>query len=275
MEDRGEAWAHAKGSKGWRSPPTGYKDKDLVGVPWMLAFAMRADGWFLRQCNIWAKPNCMPESVSDRSTVSHEYVFHFSKSNDYFYDNAAARTPPPPQTETELAHNSIEARKARANPDAKAVPTASRNAIRKHGSTLTGALHGRHADTPLPPGERRSDKQRGHTRKHAGFNARWDSMEKSEQLANGANLRSVWWIAPAQYREGHYAVMPDRLAEICIAAGSPHGGTILDPFGGAGTTGLVADRMGRDAILIELNPEYADMAKRRIVNDAPLFAEVS
>jgi DNA modification methylase len=93
--------------------------------------------------------------------------------------------------------------------------------------------------------------------------------------ATEANLRSVWWISPAQFREGHYAVMPDRLAEICIAAGSPPGGVILDPFGGAGTTGLVADRMQRDAILVELNPEYAEMARRRIHGDSPLFAEVA
>ena len=243
MEDRGEAWAHAKDSKGWRKPQTGYKDKDLVGVPWMLAFAMRAEGWYLRQCNIWAKPNGMPESVRDRSTVSHEYVFQFAKNNDYWYDTEAARTPAAPDTETRLAG-------------------------------LTGSPHGRHAETPLPPKERRSNKQRGHPRKHQGFNDRWDSMEKSEQLAGGSNLRSVWWIAPAQYREGHYAVMPDALAEICITAGCKPGGTVLDPFGGAGTTGLVADRLQRDAILIELNPEYAEMARNRITNDAPLFAEV-
>ena len=332
MQDRGEAWAHAKDAKGWRSPPTGYKDKDLVGVPWMLAFAMRNEGWYLRQCNIWGKPNCMPESVTDRSTASHEYVFHFAKNNDYFYDAEAARTPPPPQSDTELARNSIEARKDRANADAKSAPTAERNGIR------------------------RSDKQRGHTRKHEGFNDRWDAMERSEQMAGGANLRSVWWISPAQYREGHFAVMPSLLAEICIRAGtSAHGvcaqcgkpweritekgaadvehqracggdaageyhgeavkdyegagvqnasavkarvlagmadritlgwqrtcecdagvvpATVLDPFGGAGTTGLVADRLGRNAILIELNPDYVALARQRVIADAPLLAEV-
>lgn len=250
MEQRSEAWAHVKGNKGWRSPPSGYKDKDLVGVPWMVAFALRADGWFLRQCNIWAKPNCMPESVTDRSTVSHEYVFHLSKSNDYFYDNDAARTPPAPSSETRLAQDvEAQAGNERAN----------------GGGKTNGTMKA----------VRRSDKQRGHTRKHAGFNDRWDAMSLEDQRANGANLRSVWWIAPAQYREGHYAVMPSGLAEICIAAGCPIGGTVLDPFGGAGTTGLVSDRMQRNAILIELNPEYAEMARRRIQGDAPLFAEVA
>lgn len=249
MAERGDAWAHAKGSKGWRKPPVGYKDKDLVGIPWMTAFALRSAGWYLRQCNIWAKPNGMPESVQDRSTVSHEYVFQLSKNNDYFYDIDAARTPPTPGTETRLAQNvEAQAGSERANGGAK-------------------------TNGPMKA-VRRSDKQRGHTRRHDGFNDRWDAMERDEQVANGSNLRSVWWIAPAQYREGHYAVMPDTLAEICIVAGSQKGDTILDPFGGAGTTGLVADRLGRNAILCELNPEYAAMAERRIKNDSPMFAEV-
>ena len=249
MDDRGEAWAHAKNAKGWRSPLAGYKDKDLVGVPWMLAFALRADGWYLRQCNIWAKPNGMPESVSDRSTISHEYVFHLSKSADYYYDNDSARTPPAPSTETRLAQNvDAQTGSERANGGAK----------------TNGPMRA----------VRRSDKQRGHTRRHAGFNDRWDAMERAEQLADGANLRSVWWISPAQYRGEHYAVMPDRLAEICIVAGCPLGGTVLDPFGGVGTTGLVADRLGRHAILIELNPKNAAAAERRIAGDAGMFADV-
>jgi DNA modification methylase len=250
MAERGDAWAHAKQSKGWRSPPTGYKDKDLVGLPFMLAFAMRADGWFWRQCNIWAKPNGMPESVSDRSTISHEYVLHFSKQNDYWYDSDAARTPAAPSFETRLAQDvDSQAGSDRANGGAKTNGT-------------------------MKAVSRKSDKRRGHTRRHAGFNDRWDAMERDGQIANGANLRSVWWISPAQYRGGHYAVMPDTLAEICITAGCPKGGVVLDPFGGAGTTGLVADRLGRDAILIELNPEYAEMAERRIKDDAGMFASV-
>lgn len=251
MEQRGDAWAHSKGAKGWRSPPSGYKDKDLVGVPWMLAFALRADGWYLRQCNIWAKPNCMPESVTDRSTAAHEYVFHLSKSNSYYYDDERARTPAAPSSETRLAQD-VEAQEGseRANGGAK-------------------------TNGPMKAVQRRTDKQRGHSRKHNGFNDRWDAMSVAEQRAQGANLRSVWWISPAQYGEGHYAVMPDALAEICIVAGCPPGGTVIDPFGGAGTVGLVADRLQRDAILIELNPEYAAMAERRIRGDAPMFAEVS
>lgn len=249
MAERGEAWAHAKQSKGWRSPPAGYKDKDLVGVPWMFAFAARADGWYLRQCNIWAKPNGMPESTRDRSTASHEYVFHLTKNNDYWYDTDAARTPAAPATETRLAQNvEAQAGNDRANGGAK-------------------------TNGPMKA-VRRSNKQAGHPRRLSGFNDRWDAKEVAGDNPSGANLRSVWWIAPAQYREGHYAVMPDPLAELCIVAGCPPGGTVLDPFGGAGTTGLVADRLQRNAVLIELNPQYAQMARDRITGDAPLFAEV-
>lgn len=250
MQDRGPAWAHANGKTGWRKPPNGYKDKDLLGLPWMVAFALRADGWYLRQCNIWAKPNCMPESVSDRSTASHEYVFHLTKSGDYWYDANAARTPPAPSTETRLAQNICE----------------------QKGSTRANG--GQRATAPMKA-VRRTEKQRGHRRRHNGLNDKWDAMQVADQMSAGANLRSVWWISPAQFRDAHYAVMPNKLAEICILAGCPVGGTVIDPFGGAGTTGLVADRLRRDAILIELNPEYADIAERRIRADAPLFVDVS
>jgi DNA modification methylase len=227
----------------------GLKNKDLIGIPWMLAFALRADGWFLRSDIIWAKPNGMPESVQDRPTRSHEMVFLLSKSPRYFYDNEALRTPPAPSSETRLAQN-VE---AQAGSD------------RANGGEKTNG--------PMKA-VRRSDKQRGHTRRHDGFNDRWDAMERSEQLAGGANLKSVWWLAPAQFRDSHFATMPESLAEICVLGGCPRGGTVLDPFGGAGTTGLVADRLQRDAILIELNPEYAAIAERRLGKDGGMFAEV-
>ncbi len=245
MVERGHAWDHARNSKGWRAPPIGYKDKDLVGLPWMLAFALRADGWFLRQCNIWGKPNGMPESVVDRSTASHEYVFHFSKQNNYLY-NPDARTPPQPSSETRLKQN-VEAQEgsSRANGGAKT------------NGPMRAVFGGRN--------------------KHQGYGT-WQASgreDKQAYLKNGCNLRSVWWISPASYRDGHFAVMPDALAEICITCGSKAGSVILDPFAGAGTTGLVADRLGRDAILIELNPAYAEMARSRIERDAGLFAEVA
>lgn len=211
MVQRGHAWDHARAARGWRMPPPGYKDKDLVGVPWMFAFAARADGWYLRQCNIWAKPNCMPESIRDRSTLAHEYVFHLSKSNDYWYDRRAARTPAAPSTLTRLVRS-----------------------------------------TEPSDSERRTDTHTHPARMNAVSDRR------------SANLRTVWWISTSQFRGEHYAVMPERLAEICIRAGCPRGGTVLDPFGGVGTTGLVASRLGRNAILIELSARTVRIARHRL-----------
>ena len=220
----------------------GIKHKDLVGLPWMLAFALRGDGWWLRSDIVWHKPNPMPESVTDRPTKSHEFVFLLSKAARYYYDAEAIRT------------------------EAKA-PTAKMPDGRDSGSGAHGTIHrnGREKGT-------KTDKQRGHGRRHAGFNDRWDAMERGEQQADGGNARDVWTIPVAGFPGAHFATFPPELPRRCILAGSAVGDTVLDPFGGAGTTGLVADRLGRNAVLIELNPEYAVMAERRIHADAPLFA---
>jgi DNA modification methylase len=142
-----------------------------------------------------------------------------------------------------------------------------------------GSVHraGREKDETVA--EKR-DKQRGHGRRHAGFNDRWNAMSKDEQGANGRNLRNyepapvqVWNIATRPFKEAHFATFPPELVERCLSAGCPKGGHVLDPFGGAGTTGLVADRMQMDATLIELNHDYADIAEKRIADDAGLFAK--
>ncbi|MDB5555404.1 MAG: methylase family protein [Rhizobium sp.] len=126
------------------------------------------------------------------------------------------------------------------------------------------------------------DKQRGHSRRHQGFNDRWDQMERAEQIGNGRFLRNyepapltVWPMATQAFSDAHFATFPPELAARCITAGCPIGGVVLDPFGGAGTTGLVADRLQRDAILIELNPKYAAMAERRIANESGMFSSVA
>lgn len=217
------------------------KPKDLCGIPWRVAFALQADGWYLRQDIIWSKPNPMPESVTDRCTKAHEYIFMLTKSARYHYDAAAIAE------EASRAEWAYETATTPGNKD------------RKDGGCT----------------QRKTDKQRGHSRRHAGFNDRWDAMEKAEQCSGKRNKRSVWNVATAPFSEAHFATFPPALIEPCILAGCPKGGTVLDPFGGAGTTGLVADRLERNAILIELNPEYAAMAERRISKDAGMFASVA
>jgi DNA modification methylase len=219
------------------------KPKDLIGVPWRLAFALQDDGWWLRQDIIWHKPNPMPESVTDRCTKAHEYVFMLTKAKRYFYD-------------------ADEVREVGAwDPTKTKMPDGWDTGVGGHGNVhRNGREKGRASDAT------RADKQRGHSRRHAGFNDRWDAMPKDEQCGS-RNKRSVWTIATAPFAEAHFATFPPELPEICIKAGCPAGGTVLDPFGGAGTTGLVADRLQRHAILIELNPAYAAMARKRIGGD--------
>lgn len=217
----------------------GLKEKDLIGIPWRVAFALQSDGWWLRGDHVWGKPNGMPESVQDRPTRAHEYVFLLTKSERYYYDSEAVRTAPKASTITRLAQDV----------ESQAGSTRARGGGKTNGTMKA---------------VRKSDKQRGHTRRHAGFSDRWDAMERDEQIQNGANLRSVWWIPPAQCRDAHFAVMPERVAQICILAGCPDGGTVLDPFAGSGTTLAVARQNGCHAIGIELNPDYVKLAKKRI-----------
>ena len=178
---RDVAWAHARVNRGWRKPPPGYKNKDMVGAPWMVALALRANGWWLRQVVIWNKSVAIEPPRADRPSLSHEYIFQFSNGEN-------------PRT--------------------------------------------------INPGEP------------------WF-------------LTSVWTIRPQPRAVDHPALMPVELARRCIVSSTLSGDTVLDSFAGAGTTGLVADRLGRDAILIELNPEYAEMARRRIEADAPLLQVVA
>jgi DNA modification methylase len=203
----------------------GLKPKDLIGIPWRVAFALQADGWYLRQDIIWHKPNPMPESVKDRCTKAHEYIFLLSKSDRYYYDADAIREP----------HESLEATARRTNQHNK------------------GTKY-----------EARPDMGSGDGR------ARTDLFHE-----NGRNKRSVWTVTPQPFKGAHFATFPPDLIEPCIKAGSKAGDVVLDPFGGAGTTGLVADRLGRNAVLCELNPEYAKMAGERIAGENPMFTEVT
>lgn len=221
----------------------GLKPKDLIGIPWMLAFALRADGWYLREDIIWSKPNPMPESVTDRCTRSHEYIFHLTKSRKYYHNAAAIRT---------IAKNPEDDQRRlnqRAKAGDKSNPDELRNGLRP-----------------------RKDKQRGHYRKHVGFNERWDKMTGQEQRAMGANRRSVWSISTKPFKGAHFATFPKELPRLCIAAGCPENATVLDPFMGAGTTGLVARELNRNFIGFEPNPEYLAIAKDRMIKELGLFA---
>jgi DNA modification methylase len=219
---------------------SGLKPKDLVGIPWRVAFALQADGWYLRSAIIWAKPNGMPGSQIDRCTSSYEMIFQFSKAPKYWSDFDAIKTPPRESTLARLAQDvQAQAGSHRANAGAKT------NGPMK---AVAGA---------------KLDKQRGHGRRHAGFNERWDAMERSEQQSQPAAMRDVWFIAPKGFKGAHFAVFPEEVPRRCILAGCPEQGIILDPFAGSGTVGLVANNLNRHAILFELNPAYIEIAKRR------------
>lgn len=185
-----------------------------MNIPHLVAMALQADGWVLRQTICWVKPNPLPESVRDRCTKSHEYIFLLSKSERYFYDHEAMKEPMVAQPKK----------------------CGRKNDSSRNDGDRTGIVRGD-----------------GETR----------------------NRRSVWTVATKPLKEAHFAAYPPELIEPCIKAGSREGGTVLDPFFGAGTTGLVANRLGRDCIGIELNPEYAEIARRRIEADNPMFAGVS
>lgn len=234
----------------------GIKQKDLIGIPWMLAFALRADGWYLRSDIIWAKKNCMPESVEDRPTRSHEYLFLLSKSKKYYYNHEAIKEP----AIYDVDGTGTAARKSRQREDNKSMPDILNAGIRPAGFKDATNHNGKH-----------SDKQRGHSRRHNGFNDRWDKMTTEEQCTGMRNKRDVWNIATAQFPEAHFAVFPEQLIEPCILAGTEHEDIILDPFFGSGTTGLLAKKKGRHFIGIELNPEYAEMANTRLKKELGLF----
>ena len=392
--------------------PPGLKPKDLVGIPWRVAFALQADGWYLRQDIIWSKPNPMPESVTDRCTKAHEYIFLLAKGQwvsrvvqftdiegerfhlgqyigsqkpavrepittfcialaSTIFDNTQAQhnfsLPPfyaeewkkcPDGSDSQFVrHHPTVGRLAglsarflsaqattkefmqefdglrldlgdgdkfligRGEPEgalAPAVDCNSDGAVTVHDSGQICEFKFRHGQAIIrrPSGcsyyfdadaitteaapssiERLSQptlsEQEGSARvpgktngnmkavfggrkKHAGYGTRIHSgnEDQGNYVKNGVNKRSVWTVTTQPFKEAHFATFPPALIEPCILAGCPEGGTVLDPFGGAGTTGMVADRHHRDAILIELNASYCEMARKRILSDGPLFADV-
>lgn len=198
--------------------PDGLKPKDLIGIPWRVAFALQADGWYLRQDIIWHKPNVMPESVRDRCTKAHEYLFLLTKSEKYFYDHAAIAEP---------------------------VVSSERDILR---SKAMG--RGAQPSSIAVIGSPRRDQSGGYPVRDKGNPTR--------------NKRTVWTVPTKPYKGAHFATFPPDLIRPCILAGSRAGDTVLDPFGGSGTTAQVALESGRSAILIELNPDYIPLIRERI-----------
>jgi DNA modification methylase len=215
-----EGEARKKARPGYTPP--GLKAKDLIGIPWRVAFALQADGWYLRQDIIWHKPNPMPESVRDRCTKAHEYIFLLSKSAKYYFDSDAIKE--------------------------AAVGSPSGNAHRKSRPTQQAIQRGDQCGS-VP----------------------WEGAESR-------NRRSVWTVTAKPFKGAHFATFPPDLIEPCVLAGCPAGGTVLDPFGGSGTTAGVALKHGRKAVICELNPDYARMVGERIsdvfpqINQRRLFA---
>lgn len=211
------------------------KAKDLIGIPWMLAFALRADGWYLRQDIIWQKPNCMPESVRDRCTKSHEYVFLLSKKAHYFFDAEKISEPIAGSSTKRYLQNIERQRGSDRQPG-------------KTNGTMKAAL-------PRFGGEKYGENDATETRTKSG-NVYIPTLRR--------NKRDVWTIATAGYKGAHLAVFPEKLVTPCILAGCPEGGCVLDPFAGSGTTGAVAKKLRRHFIGIEISTEYHALAVNRI-----------
>ena len=204
-------------------PSKNIKPKDLIGIPWRVAFALQEDGWYLRQDIIWHKPNPMPESVKDRCTKAHEYIFLLSKNVKYYFDNEAIK-------EDSVTVNSKGER---------GVP----NSIKTIGKSVE--------DDPM-------------FRVRHGFKG----MKPQEKR----NKRSVWTVTTKPFKGAHFATFPPDLIEPCVLAGCPEGGVVLDPFGGSATTGIVANKHNRNAVMCELNPDYIEIAKQRIHKDLGIMA---
>jgi site-specific DNA-methyltransferase (adenine-specific) len=299
MAERGDgAWQGKGQATGWRSAPAGLKHKDLMGMPWRLAFALQDDGWYLRQDIIWHKPNPMPESTRDRCTKAHEYLFLLSKSRRYYYDSDTIREPanltgkgsangfrggayvngatfdntdggkrtqsgntvPPAAPNNGVGWGHGTDAKAR-NRQRVTVPTGWDTSTGDGGH---GAFHKEGAERARRDSFKREDSKREHV--IPGQNKGTHRPDRKESTWDTAtrNKRSVWTVATHSFKDAHFATFPPELIRPCVLAGAPRGGVVLDPFGGAGTTGVVAMQEGRKSILCELNPEYSAMAERRI-----------
>lgn len=246
----------------------GLKPKDLIGIPWAVAFALRADGWYLRQDIIWQKPNPMPESVTDRCTKAHEYIFLLSKSKHYYYDAEAIQEPANYDGRKDTMMKGSEKYAngyfpTDINRQSLAVKAHERWRANKEGVLI------------------RNKRSVWEQKEDDNYNAwQWLFQNASEDVIlplwqkyidDQSQKNSVWKVTTKPFYGAHFATFPEELIEPCIKAGCPEGGLILDPFGGAGTTGLVARKLNRNYLLCELNDQYVDLTKKRISNELGMF----
>jgi len=234
----------------------GLKPKDLIGIPWRVALALQADGWWLRQDIIWHKPNPMPESVTDRCTKAHEYIFLMSKSAQYYFDHESIQ-------ETAVTQY----REREKNNGESAVDTKKRGHGCVCGTTQkstfgnrNGELDKLHSGNTWEP-QHKNLSYDGQTPNTIHI-ARAEGKEEKGFIVR--NKRSVWRVATTPYSGAHFATFPEKLIEPCVLAGCPKDGIILDPFMGAGTTALVATRHYRHYIGFEINPEYCKLIDKRL-----------
>lgn len=283
----------------------GLKPKDLCMIPSRLAIALQDAGWWVRSEIVWGKSNPMPDSSGvSRPAMAHEKIFLLTKTSDgdvwrargtgelSFAPDLAQRCALVTRPEADGPRWTrlgayYDAGAVRVEPAAASLARWSQDIDGQAGCARANGGRKTNGAMKAVGGGVRGDKQRGHSRRHDGFNGRWDGMSKAVQCANGRLLRNyepapvaldldiadlvaspvVWRMATQAFSDAHFATFPPELAARCIRAGCPDGGLVLDPFGGAGTTGLVALRLRRRAALIELNPDYAAMARDRIARD--------
>lgn len=243
LRDDGTLWLNMGDSYG--------KGKQLLGIPWRLAFALQDDEWILRQEIIWVKPNPMPESVTDRCTKSHESIFLLAKSEKYYFDNGAIKEPAAP--------SSI----ARWDQDIEGQTGSDRVPGKTNGNMK--AVGGK--------GGKNAFRGQGHQRDGDNGPANREGRDMQDVGAGETrNKRSVWTVATTPYKGAHFATFPTALIEPCILAGAPAGGVVLDPFFGSGTTGQVAQALGRHYIGCELNPAYKLLQDERTCQPSLLLA---
>lgn len=251
------------GNKIGHSVPPGCKPKDLVGIPWRVAFALQADGWYLRSCIPWIKRNCMPESCKDRPTTAIEYIFLLSKSQRYFYDHEGTKLPASPDSHRRYARGRSDDHKwVEGGPGNQTIAR-----------SFEHMREGRYPGvTPKsqPEGSGIKANESFHAaigdlvEKRARRNSDWFFDSFQGLLANEDGYPLAFLVNSQGFKGAHFATFPEKLVEPCILAGCPEDGTVLDPFSGSGTTGIVAYRHRRKSVLIDLSEEYAEMIVARI-----------